>query len=185
MVKARLQQAFFMFLASFLGLGLFVALDAYVKLGAGLPLLIGSFGATSAILYAMPDRDISQFKNVVGGHFLSAIVGVFCGEFIAPIDYELAMVAAVSLSIFVMALTYTMHPPGAAAGLLAVMMPEVPALVYVFVTAGLGVVVFYYISFFLRKILKYPTYGSVVYMSKDNLIKEEAIKEKPLNSLAE
>lgn len=41
-------------------------------------LMIGSFGATSVLLYSTPDSPLAQPRNVLGGNVLSALVGVLC-----------------------------------------------------------------------------------------------------------
>ncbi|MCO7198522.1 HPP family protein [Pseudoalteromonas sp. OANN1] len=87
--------------------------------GVGSALLIGSFGATAVILYGAPMAEFSQPRNLLGGHFFSALLGVsifiLLGEeslFAAPL--------AVSLSIVVMHFTRTLHPPGGATALIAI-----------------------------------------------------------------
>lgn len=42
----------------------------------GLPLAIGSLGATAVLLYSLPDSPLSTPRNVIGGHMLSALVGI-------------------------------------------------------------------------------------------------------------
>jgi hypothetical protein len=40
------------------------------------PLLIGSFGASAVLLFGANDSPLTQPRNLVGGHVLSAIVAV-------------------------------------------------------------------------------------------------------------
>lgn len=39
-------------------------------------LVIGSMGATSVLLYAMPDSPLSTPRNCIGGQMISALIGV-------------------------------------------------------------------------------------------------------------
>ncbi|QEM81370.1 HPP family protein [Halomonas binhaiensis] len=81
-------------------------------------LMIGSFGATSVLLYAAPESPLAQPRNVLGGNMLSALVGVLSWQWLG--DTWLAAAMAVSTSILVMQLTHTLHPPGGATALIAV-----------------------------------------------------------------
>lgn len=81
-------------------------------------LMIGSFGATSVLLYAAPESPLAQPRNVLGGNVLSALVGVLSWQWLG--DTWLAGAVAVSTAILVMQLTHTLHPPGGATALIAV-----------------------------------------------------------------
>ncbi|MGP5308981.1 HPP family protein [Vreelandella alkaliphila] len=81
-------------------------------------LIVGSFGATSVLVYAAPESPFAQPSHVLFGSVLSALVGVGCYQLLGATPISMAL--AVSLSILVMQLTHTVHPPGAAAALIAV-----------------------------------------------------------------
>ncbi|NMM41788.1 HPP family protein [Pseudoalteromonas arctica] len=81
--------------------------------------LIGSLGATAVLIYGAPLAEFSQPRNLIGGHVLSALVGVTVANLL-PGDLMLASALAVSLSVAVMHLTRTLHPPGGATALIAV-----------------------------------------------------------------
>lgn len=83
-------------------------------------LVIGSFGASATLLYGVPFSDFSQPRNLIGGHILSAIVGV-SSQMILGHEIILAASIAVACSIMGMHFTRTMHPPGGATALIAVM----------------------------------------------------------------
>lgn len=86
--------------------------------GANVLFLIGSFGASAVLVYGAPRAEFSQPRNLVGGHVLSAAVGVTV-TLIAS-DLVTASSLSVSLAIAVMHLTRTLHPPGGASALIAV-----------------------------------------------------------------
>lgn len=85
--------------------------------------LIGSFGATAVLLYGSPSAPFSQPRYVIGGHVLSALVGVTI-YLLLPQPIWLASALAVSTAILVMHLTRTTHPPGGATALIAVIGSE-------------------------------------------------------------
>lgn len=118
--RAPVKRIFWSWLGSFVGIWLIAALERSLDLGDGPRLLlIGSFGATAVLLYGAPQADFSQPRNLIGGHVLSALIGVTVTQQMSG-QVALACALAVSLSIVVMHLTRTLHPPGGATALLAV-----------------------------------------------------------------
>jgi CBS-domain-containing membrane protein len=84
----------------------------------GHPLLIGSFGASAVLLFGANDSPLAQPRNLVGGHLVSAAVAVVMVALFG--STPLSMAIGVGLSIFVMNLTHTTHPPGGATALIGV-----------------------------------------------------------------
>jgi CBS domain-containing membrane protein len=112
-------QIMWSWLGAFLGIGLVSILSGFLLDGTGLTLTIGSFGASAVLIYGAVDSPLAQPRNLIGGHILSAIVGVTCFQFF-PDQLWLASPAAVATAIAVMQLTGTVHPPGGATALIAV-----------------------------------------------------------------
>lgn len=81
--------------------------------------LITSFGATAVLVHAAPNSPLAQPRNVIGGHIVSAVVGVLTAQFL-PLEPVWLAAIAVSTAIAAMHLTHTLHPPGGATALLAV-----------------------------------------------------------------
>ncbi len=107
--------------ASFIGIGLVVVLfKAFPELEL---LVIGSFGASAVLIYGAPKAPFSQPRNLVLGHLLSAVIGLACFYYL-PAVYGLQEAAAVSLSIMAMQMTRSIHPPGGATALIAVIGSE-------------------------------------------------------------
>lgn len=91
-----------------------------VDLLPGLQLLvIGSFGASAVLLYGAPRAPFSQPRNLIGGHLISAVVGVACYRYLPDI-LVLQEGATVATAIVLMMATRTLHPPGGATALIAV-----------------------------------------------------------------
>jgi len=81
--------------------------------------IIASIGATTFIVFATPNSPTAKPWNVIGGHVVGLLCGAACG--FIPHSSLLAMAAvyalAVGLSIFVMVVIDTEHPPAAGTAL--------------------------------------------------------------------
>lgn len=108
------------FIGAFLGIGLIGFIQSYWLERIENIFLIGSFGASAVLIYGATNSPLAQPRNLIGGHLISAIIGVVIAKIIP--DQELNWLAcslAVSLSIIAMQMTRTMHPPGGATALIA------------------------------------------------------------------
>lgn len=83
------------------------------------PIIIASMGASAVIVLIMPGSPVAQPWPLVGGHLLSATVGIWSAQTFS--DKPLASACAVMLSVLVMLLFRCLHPPGAATALTPVM----------------------------------------------------------------
>jgi CBS-domain-containing membrane protein len=79
--------------------------------------IVPSMGASAVLLFAAPHAPLSQPWNVIGGHLVSAIVGVACWRWIP--NLAVAASAGVGLAIGAMYFTRCTHPPGGATALAA------------------------------------------------------------------
>ena len=81
--------------------------------------LLAPVGASAVLVFAVPASPMAQPWPVFGGCTISAAVGFACGHLIG---YEpLAAGLSVGLAIAAMTVTRTLHPPGGAAALTAVL----------------------------------------------------------------
>ncbi len=87
--------------------------------GRDMSLMLGSFGASAVLVYGAVRSPLAQPRNLVGGHVVSALVGVLCWKLLNQ-NLWLAESVAVATAIAVMHATRTLHPPGGATALLAV-----------------------------------------------------------------
>ncbi len=85
---------------------------------ASLPLIVAPIGASAVLLFAVPASPLAQPWSIVGGNSISALVGVTVVYFVK--DPMIATGIAVSFAILAMSLTRSLHPPGGAAALTAV-----------------------------------------------------------------
>lgn len=111
-------------IGGFVGMSAVTWIDRLI-LGAGGPNLplIGSFGASAVLVYGAPKSPLAQPRNLVGGHLISALVGVTCQQALGGMP-GLAAAMAVATAIALMHFTRTLHPPGGATALIAVIGPE-------------------------------------------------------------
>jgi len=86
--------------------------------GPHLPLIVAPVGASAVLLFAVPASPLAQPWSIVGGNTISALVGVTVAALVT--DPALAIGLAVALAILAMSLTRSLHPPGGAAALTAV-----------------------------------------------------------------
>jgi len=82
---------------------------------SALPLMIASMGASSVLLFAAPHSPMAQPWSFIGGHMVSAFIGITCYMLI-PNPF-VAAALAVALAIFFMHWLRCLHPPGGATSL--------------------------------------------------------------------
>ncbi|EHK67635.1 HPP family protein [Achromobacter arsenitoxydans] len=100
-------------------------------LGAANPWFIAPMGASAVLLFAAPASPLAQPWSLMAGNLVSALIGVFCAQFI-PVP-GIAAAVAVSLAIGAMFSLRCLHPPSGAVALTAVLGgPSVASLGYGF-----------------------------------------------------
>jgi CBS domain-containing membrane protein len=120
------------------GIALTAALTA-PALGAGWSaLIVAPMGASAVLVFAVPASPLAQPWPVIGGNVISALVGVAVARLVP--DPVLAAALAVGLAIGAMSLTRSLHPPGGAAALTAVLGgPAVASAGFLFALVPVGV----------------------------------------------
>ena len=113
------RENFWAFLGSFVGIGIIAYLQSQTLPHSDVVFLIGSFGASSVLVYGVIQSPLAQPRNLIGGHLVSALVGVTVQQ-LAPDILWITAPLAVSFSIVLMQYTKTLHPPGGATALIAV-----------------------------------------------------------------
>jgi CBS-domain-containing membrane protein len=104
---------------SFLGIAAVAYINYYIVDETDLVMIIGSFGASAVLIYGAIRSPLAQPRNLIGGHVISAVIGVTTYKLL-PAHLWLASPIAVATSIGVMHATKTLHPPGGATALIAV-----------------------------------------------------------------
>lgn len=151
------------FLGGFFGIGACAFLSRHFFEPRDLVLIIGSMGASAVLVYGAIKSPLAQPRNLIGGHVISGLVGVLSFQ-LMPQDIVLASALAVSLAIAVMGATKTLHPPGGATALIAVIGGDKIhnlGFLYPFVPAGAGALVLLVVALISNNMVRgrrYPEY---------------------------
>jgi CBS domain-containing membrane protein len=132
--RQPISDVFLSWTAAAIGIFLIAIPSLYVDLPISTRLfLIGSFGASAALLYGAPHSDFAQPRNLIIGQLVAAFVGVTAYKAIGA-HVGLAGAVAVATTIAILQVTHCLHPPAGATALIAVLGPvQVHRLGYVFV----------------------------------------------------
>jgi CBS-domain-containing membrane protein len=126
-------------------------------------LIIGSFGASAVLVYGAIKSPLAQPRNLIGGHIISGFVGVACYKLFGDVIW-MAAALGVAFAIVAMLATKTVHPPGGATALIAVIGGKKIhdlGFLYAFIPAGAGALILLVVALLinnLSKNRKYPEY---------------------------
>src|SRR6266545_2522013 len=112
--RKNLYRAFITAVGGGIGIGVMIGLARWVEI----PLLIVPFTTSIVLVMAAPESTQARPRNIVGGHLLSALCGL--GVVILLGNNPWLAALAVGLSIALMQLTDTLHPPAGINALLMV-----------------------------------------------------------------
>lgn len=77
------REKFWSFVGASIGIGIIAFIQSiYFKENDNL-FLIGSFGATCVLIYGVIQSPLAQPRNLIGGHLISALIGVTVFQIIA------------------------------------------------------------------------------------------------------
>jgi CBS-domain-containing membrane protein len=150
-------------LGAMMGIGTCGYLSATYFEPRDLTMLIGSFGASAVLVYGAIKSPLAQPRNLVGGHIVSGLTGMACHQLFGGTIW-LAAAMAVSFAIVLMLVTRTLHPPGGATALIAVVGGSKIhnlGFLYAFIPAGAGAVILLIVALLVNNLLKnrkYPEY---------------------------
>jgi CBS-domain-containing membrane protein len=148
------------FAGSFIGIGLIGLLNSRYFTANDNLFMIGSFGASSVLIYGLINSPLAQPRNLIGGHVFCALVGVTVHKLV-PHELWLASALSVSLSIVLMQVTKTLHPPGGATALIANIGSEkIKALGYLYVLSPVlsGVIILLLVALFFNNMTNHRSY---------------------------
>ena len=112
--------------------------------------LIPPFGASMVLVMAVNESPLAHPKNVLFGHILSALSGVFIYA-IFGFSY-LSVGLGVGLAIFLMMATQTVHPPAGANPIIAILGAKGIHFILIPVAAGAFFIVLF--AIFYNKLMK-------------------------------
>eukprot|EP01132_Coremiostelium_polycephalum_P003246 gene3246-4064_t len=157
------EEMFWSWFGSSVGIGVLAVLHYNVTERKDMNMLIASFAASAVLIFAAIKSPLAQPRNLIGGHFISAVIGVSIKLALFDVSEELACFLAVSISIVAMHLTKTLHPPGGATALVAVMSSKYrwSGYYFVFVPVTSGALTMLVIAMIVNNISprrKYPVF---------------------------
>ncbi len=156
------KENFWSFIGAFIGIGLISFLQTFQLTSDDNIFLIGSFGVSSVLIFGAIQSPLAQPRNLIGGHLISAIIGVTIYQLLPNILWLTAPLA-VSSAIVMMQITKTLHPPGGATALLAVIgSDKIKSLGYFYVLSPVlsGCLILFLVAIIFNNITpnrKYPT----------------------------
>lgn len=152
------------FITSFVGIMALTAIDYFFLADTDYTLVIGSFGATAVLIFCAMKSPLAQPRNVLGGHALAAVIGVIFQISLGKNFPWLAAAFAVSVSIAIMSLTHTVHPPAGATALIAVYSNDMIhrlGFMYILVPVLAGAVILVLVAVVMNNLFpsrRYPVY---------------------------
>lgn len=160
--KANLSEIFWSWIGAFLGIAAVAYIHHHVHIigETDYVMVIGSFGASAVLIYGAVGSPLAQPRNLIGGHIISAMIGVTFYK-VLPSHLWLASSLAVATAIAVMHATKTLHPPGGATALIAVIgSDKVHSLGYLYavVPVGVGAVIMLVVALLVNNIPKNRRY---------------------------
>lgn len=139
----RTRDVIWSWVGSLVGILVLSVMDSCLCEGTDRILIIASFGASAVMVFGAVESQFAQPRNLVGGHLISAFIGVSAYQLFGSHPW-LAAAVAVATSTALMQLTATLHPPGGGTALIAVIGDEkIHALGFYYllapVAAGVGI----------------------------------------------
>ncbi|WP_373517905.1 HPP family protein [Pricia sp.] len=172
------KEQFWSFTGALFGIGLIALIQSSYLPELENILLTGSFGAASVLIFGSIQSPFAQPRNFIGGQIVSAIIGVSIFKFFPDIIWITAPLA-VATSIIVMQFTKTLHPPGGATALIAVIGTEkIKSLGYLYVLSPVlsGTLILFVIALIfnnMTKHRKYPTNSRLTRVFKSKGLKRK------------
>ena len=116
--------------------------------------LIPPFGATMVLVMAVHESPLAQPKNIFFGHILSALSGVLIYFFLGMSFLSIGL--AVAISVWVMMITKTIHPPAGANPIIAILGGK--GLSFILLPVATGALIIIIFAMIYNKIIKrnYP-----------------------------
>lgn len=152
-LKVNILNALFAFIGGFITIFLLIIISD----NSQLTLLMAPFGASCVLAFALPDAPVSQPRNIIGGHFITALIGLIIYHSFGNNIWSLSV--GVGLGIAVMLLTKTTHPPAGANPI--VIITAGSAWSFLFTPVLLGSIIIVVIALFYNNLIKgrkYPTF---------------------------
>ncbi|BBP46935.1 hypothetical protein THMIRHAS_23080 [Thiosulfatimonas sediminis] len=164
-INNSLSEKLYSALGGFIGIFAVAIISHHWAPAESIWLITASMGASAVLLFAAPHGPMSQPWPLLGGHLISALIGILFALYALPLlDPLLVMGLSVSLSIFAMYALGCLHPPGGATALTvilgAISAPSSIGFDFLLFPVLLNVLVILMIAVFFHSLSqkKYPVY---------------------------
>ncbi len=150
------------------------------------PIIVASMGASAVILFIIPTSPLAQPWPLVGGHLISALLGVFCATHFT--DTVLASVLAVGSSVLAMLVLRCLHPPGAATALTPLLAGDMLASLgygFVLIPVGFNVVIMLIMAVAINRWGLGHQYPVMLASAGKNKVQRSAVSESQLSGISE
>ena len=159
-VQSKISTILWPWIGAFVGVAIISFIHYNLISETDLVMVIGSFGASAVLVYGAINSPLAQPRNLIGGHVFSALIGVTCYKLFSS-DLWFASAISVATAIAVMQLTDTVHPPGGATALIAIIgSTKIHNLSYFYAVlpVGIGAFIMLIVALFIHKLAKrdYP-----------------------------
>lgn len=155
-----LSEILWSWIGAFFGIAIVAYINYNILEKTDLVMVIGSFGASAVLIYGAIKSPLAQPRNLIGGHIFSAIIGVTSCQLLNS-NMWLAGAVAVATAIAFMHATKTLHPPGGATALIAVIGSEKIhnlGYLYAVMPVGLGAIIMLVVALLVNNIPKSRRY---------------------------
>jgi CBS-domain-containing membrane protein len=172
-------------IGAFTSIFIILYLDSHFLPDTPAYLIVASMGASAVLLFAVPHGPLSQPWALIGGHLISAIIGVSCAKFVP--DVFLAAALAVGLSVSVMYYSNCIHPPGGATALTAVISGStIHELGYQFVLTPvlINVVIILSVAIIFNALFKWRRYPAYLARKQTTTDKQVSINDNSVENYA-
>jgi len=167
---------------AFLGILFIFYSSTYFISGASSYIIVASMGASAVLLFAVPHGPLSQPWALIGGHLVSAFIGVSCAKLIPEVFF--AAPIAVGLAVSAMYYFHCIHPPGGATALSAVVGGfEVQQLGYQFILTPvlINVAAIISVAFIFNYFFEWRRYPA--YLAQKKLLSDKSKPDYEYNSI--
>ncbi len=161
--RVSLSEIIWSWIGAFFGIAAVAYINYNLLEGTDLVMIIGSFGASAVLIYGAIKSPLAQPRNLIGGHVISAVIGVASYQLLHA-NMWLAAAVAVATAIAVMHATKTLHPPGGATSLIAVIGSQKIhdlGYLYAIIPAGVGATIMLVVALLVNNIprsRRYPEF---------------------------
>ena len=145
-------------IVSGLGVSIGVSVLVFMTFAAGpfcISCFIVPFGASAFLVFAAPAVPFAQPRSVIGGHVLSALVGVLCHVLFGSAFWAAGL--SCGLATALMVATKTWHPPAAATAVVPVL-NSIRDWLWILYPTGLGALLLVVLGLFYNNLVRERAY---------------------------